>query len=151
MSLHLKCISRESRRGVGWMSDSIPPSPKPHKWRHGWALSICTAKRKTAHWRDLHNSFSKVKNCSRWHFLNSYSRLLWLWLSLMGVLKKGLGYYSLYFRAKLSCSAHKSVRLFFTKLRTVTSHSNCSVNSPVCIDNGFQLQPFAQIWQLLLQ
>lgn len=137
MFLYLKCISRESRRGVGWMFDSIFFSFKFYKWRYGWVLSICIVKRKIVYWRDLYNSFLKVKNCFRWYFLNSYSRLLWLWFLFMGVFKKGFGYYFLYFRVKLFCSVYKLVRLFFIKLRIVIFYSNCFVNFFVCIDNGF--------------
>lgn len=140
MSLHLKCISHKSRRAAGWVCDRILPKP----WRarvKRWVGCMCLCrKRKIAHWQSLYNSLSEAKNCPRGHFPNSCSQLLWLWLSLMGVLKKGLGYYSLYFRARWSCRACKSARLFFTKLQKITSHSNCSVNFPVCIDNRFQLQ-----------
>lgn len=139
----LKCISRPSRRVAGWACDRVLPQHWSAQVKRGVGC-VCPCRKKENNGKHHTDKGYKtapqrlrtapegtfwthgVSCCSRgFHLPGSFRKDLVIILC-----TSDLNYLAVH------C---KSAKLFFTKLWTITSHSNCPMNSPVCIDNRFQL------------
>lgn len=135
-------FSRKNRRAAGRVCDEPPkPSSAPPREKGGLCAS---AQQKGKQWKTAHDRayVTAAQNQRRLPPM-TLSEPAWpaaaAVVLTLGAPQEGLGDYCPYFRAPLPCSPYKSARPFSTKPQAVTSYTDCSLSSPVCIDNGFQL------------